>query len=407
MKSSSDEAPPDYAEKKEPYQQGYRWVILALLCLAYFAFVVIARCISPLVTPILEDLNISYSQMGMILGSWQLTYIVVAIIAGTIIDRLGLRKALFVGIAIVGLSGILRYFPEGFTALLLAVALFGIGGPMISIGCPKAVSQWFHGKERGIAIGWYSTGSRLGGLFALAATNSLVMPMTGYSWRLTFVYYGLMTIAVALLWLFFAREKRSSDDTASAGVREVFLKLIKVRDVRIILIIGFLYFAANHGFVNWLPNILEAGGMTPSQAGFAASLPVLVGLPTILIVPRLIPSHLRGRFTALFTFVSAIAIVLTVTTSGASLFAGLVIYGVISSPLIPMLMLILMDIPEVGSAYMGSAGGMFFCVAEIGGFAAPLIMGVLVDVTQSFLSGTVLLAVFCLIISVMALLMKT
>jgi len=71
----------------EPYLKSYRWVILALLWLLYATFGLISRSISPLVTPILKDLDISYGQMGLILGSWQLTYIAVAIIAGAIIDK--------------------------------------------------------------------------------------------------------------------------------------------------------------------------------------------------------------------------------------------------------------------------------------------------------------------------------
>jgi MFS family permease len=46
---------------------------------------------------ILNDLRMSYSQMGFILGSWQLTYILVALVAGAILDRWGVRKSIFAG----------------------------------------------------------------------------------------------------------------------------------------------------------------------------------------------------------------------------------------------------------------------------------------------------------------------
>jgi cyanate permease len=61
----------------------------------------------------------------------------------------------------------------------------------------------------------------------------------------------------------------------------------------------------------------------------------------------------------------------------------------------------------VGSASMGSAVGMFYCVAEMGGFAGPFAMGALVDATGGFLSGVILLAVLCLVISLLSLLLKT
>jgi nitrate/nitrite transporter NarK len=75
------------------------------------------------------------------------------------------------------------------------------------------------------------------------------------------------------------------------------------------------------------------------------------------------------------------------TFTGFLMFAGLILYGVTSCTLVPLLTLILMDTPEVGSKYMGSAGGLFFCISEIGGFLSPLVVGMLVDWTGDFLVG--------------------
>ena len=66
-----------------------------------------------------------------------------------------------------------------------------------------------------------------------------------------------------------------------------------------------------------------------------------------------------------------------------------------------------MDAPEVGSKHMGSAGGLFFCVAEIGGFAGPLLMGVLVDMTGTFLAGAFFLAGLNIAIFVLTSLLQT
>ncbi len=390
----------------EPYLKSYRWVILALLWLLYATFGLISRSISPLVTPILKDLDISYGQMGLILGSWQLTYIAVAIIAGAIIDKWGVRRSLFVGIVIIGISAALRYFPTGFGGLLPIVALFGIGGPLISIGCPKAISVWFRGKGRGTAVGIYTTGPWVGGLLAFAATNSFVMPLTGYSWRLTFVYYGLLTFAVASLWWLLARDSKPTGDTTSANMSKVFGRLIKVRNVRVLLLAGLLSFAIMHGFTNWLPKILESGGLSPTTAGFAASIPFFASIPAVLVIPRVVPPHLRGRFIALLSLLVTVALVVSVTTSAFPLLVGLVLFGIAGSSLLPLLMLILMETPEVGPRYMGSAGGIFFCVAEIGGFTGPLIMGALVDMTGTFLAGAAFLASLSLVIFAMTFLLK-
>jgi len=391
----------------EPYLKPYRWVIVALLWLLYVTFGLVSRSLSPLVTPILRDLNISYGQMGFILGSWQLTYIAVAIIAGAIIDKWGVRRPIFVGTVIIGLSAALRYFPGGFGGFLPVVALFGVGGPLISIGAPKAISMWFSGKSRGTATGIYMTGLGIGGLIAFAATNRFVMPLTGYSWRLTFVCYGLLTFAVALLWLLLARDAKPAEDTHSSNMRTVFGGLIKVRNVRVVLLIGLMSFTVNHGFTNWLPKILENGGFSATTAGFIAAITLVVGIPAVLLIPRVVPPRLRPRVIALLALLVAVALVVSVTTSALPMIMGLVLFGIAGPSLLPLLMLLLMDSPEIGSEYMGSVGGMFFCIAEIGGFTGPLIMGALVDITGGFLVGTAFLVGLCVVIFAVTFLLRT
>ena len=395
-------------EKLEPYQTRYRWMMLALVSLLYWVFGVVTRSLPPLVTPILEDLEITYSQMGMILGSWQLTYIGVAAIGGAIIDRWGIRNSLFVGILIIGFSEALRSLAGGFSTMFLFVAVFGLGGPMISIGCPKTISAWFRGKERGTAVGVYTAMSWVGGLTAFATANSIVMPLMGHSWRLTFVFYSLLAFAAAVLWYFLARETTLKEETTEdRSIVKVFTTLVRVRKVRAILLMGFLSFAASHGFSSWFPKILESIGLPPSTAGFTASFPLLIGIPMLLLVPRWVTPSLRGRIIVIISLGFSIAVLIVSGTQLGKLFiTGLLLYGLTLGPVFPLLMLILMDIPQVGPKYMGSAGGMFFCVAEIGGFVGPFIVGAVKDLTGSFFFGATVVAGLSLLIAIMGLTLK-
>ena len=73
----------------------------------------------------------------------------------------------------------------------------------------------------------------------------------------------------------------------------------------------------------------------------------------------------------------------------------------------PMLVLRLMETPEVALKYLGSATGVFFCVSEIGGFLGPFIVGFLVDLTEGFEAGILFLTVMGLLIFVFMSLLKT
>ena len=391
----------------DSYRSNYRWVMLVLLWLLYICFGIVSRAIFPLVTPILNDLRMIYSQMGLILGSWQLTYIMMALGAGSILDRWGVRKSIFAGAFVIGLSASLRYFANDSAFLLMAVALFGVGGPMISIGGPKTISAWFRGPSRGLAIGLYTSGNWIGGLLALALTNSLVMPMAGNNWRTTFAIYGLITFGIGLIWLLFSRGSENGQTSARISIIDVFRSLVRLHDVRIVLTMGLLAFAIGHGLGSWLPKILETSGLSGQQAGLAASITVAAGIPSILVIPSLVPLHYRGRVMAVLCILTAVNIVLVMQVSGAALLIGLAILGFISSPFMSLLLLILMDSPGVEDRYMGSAGGMFFCVAEIGGFAGPFLMGVLVDLTGTFMSGALFLAILCIAIAALTFLLRS
>jgi cyanate permease len=325
-----------------------------------------------------------------------MTYIFAALVAGTILDRWGVRKSIFAGALVIGLSASLRYFSSGFFTMLIAVALFGLGGPMISIGGPKTISAWFSGRSRGTAMGIYTTGNWVGGLMALALTNSLVMPLVGHNWRLAFVVYGVFTFSIALQWLLLARGDNPGGQSGGSRIFDVFVNLIKISNVRILLIMGLLAFAIGHGFSSWLPKILEDSGMSASQAGWAAAVSIAAGIPSILALPSLVPPRFRGHIIAVLAVMTTVNLVLVMKISGIALYLGLATLGFISAPFMALLLLILMDSPGVETRYMGSAGGMFFCVAEIGGFTGPFIMGILVDATGSFMAGALFLAGLCL-----------
>ena len=390
----------------EPYQKKYRWVVLAAVWLLYASFGLCMRSLPPIVTPVLRDLNMRYSEMGFIMGSWQLVYIPVAVFAGFAIDKWGIRKSLFIGALIISLSEGLRYYATGFITLLPLVALFGIGGPLISIGAPKVVSSWFKGNDRATAVGIYTTAPWIGGLFSIAATNSIIMPLTGGSWRLTLLYYGILTLVFAFIWGIFARDSGEGEATSGASLKESFISLVKIRNVRIVLVAGLLTLFIEHGFSHWLPKMLENRGFTPEDAGFLAAVPLAAAFPTVLLLPRFIPGRSRGRYVAILSVLMSAGLLLSYIAPSWVRTLGLVVYGISAPSLLPLLMLVIMEQPQVGTKYMGLAGGMFFCVAEVGGFTGPLLMGGLVDFTDSFLSGIIFFSVTGILLGLVILMVR-
>jgi predicted MFS family arabinose efflux permease len=73
------------------------------------------------------------------------------------------------------------------------------------------------------------------------------------------------------------------------------------------------------------------------------------------------------------------------TTSGLVLTGALVAIGFGRSATTPLMMLLLMETDAVGPGRMGTAAGLYFTVGELGGFAGPAVIGLLLNATGGFL----------------------
>ena len=208
------------------------------------------------------------------------------------------------------------------------------------------------------------------------------------------------------IWGIFARNAGEGEVTAGISLKESFIALVKIRNVRIVLACGLLTLFVEHGFSHWLPKMLENRGFSPEDAGFLAAVPLIAAIPAVLLLPRFIPRNSRGRYIAVLSVISSAGLLLSYIASSWVRTLGLVAYGVSAPSLLPLLMLVLMEEPGVGPKHMGLTGGMFFCIAEIGGFTGPLLMGGLIDFTDSFMPGIIFFAVTGVILGLIILMVR-
>ncbi len=400
MSQASDDAAPT-----APHP--YRWAMLAGLWLIYFGFGLTVASTAPLVEPIARDLGLSHSAMGSVMGAWPLIYIFSAIPCGALLDRAGPRRALFLGVVTVAASAAARGLSGGHLELFCAVAILGIGGPLISVGAPKLIALWFDGPERGFAMGLYVTGPTTGNIVALAGTNALAMPLLGGDWRDVLFVYAAFVLATGFVWLAVTTHpaSRAAERRVAAEPRRsqlaVFSELLRIPAVRLMLIISVGIFFFNHSLNNWLPQILRDGGMDAVTAGYWSSVPTVVGMIGALIIPRLATPD--RRFLILFGLIgSACAAALLIRTLDAgALPVGLVLQGLARGSMSSIAILFLMETRGVGSRVMGAAGGMYFSAGEIGGVLGPLSVGAMFDATGGFSAPLLMLSGVCVALALL------
>ena len=375
-----------------PPTHRYRWAVLGGVWLMYFSFGVCVASTGPLIAEIAHDLGTSYTAIGAVLGAWQLVYIAAALPLGALLDRIGVALGLTLSAGVMAGSLLLRGAAGDGTELFLAVALFGLGGPLVSIGAPKLIAIWFHGPDRGMAMGIYITGVNIGAIVALAATNALMMPLTGGSWRAVLWIWGGIVLGAGALWWALSRhpEARQRDGAGlGAGVSKgeslsALLGIARLRVVQVVLVMSVGIFFLNHGLGNWLPEILRDKGMSPAAAGLWAAIPTVVGVAGALVIPRLATPERRTAIMGGLILSAILATLLLQLSPGWGLVTGLILQGIARSSMMTVAILLLMEAPGVPPQRAGMAGGMFFTVAEIGGVLGPLSVGALSEVSGGF-----------------------
>ena len=331
------------------------------------------------------------------MGAWQFVYLFAAIPLGFALDRIGLVNALFAAAILISVSALLRAFAIDTLTLGLAVALFGIGGPLISVGAPKVISCCFNDDERALAMGIYMTGPALGGIFSLSLTNSVLMPYFNGQWRYVFLCYSALVFVAGVVWLIVNLRMRQqskqllsgSDISARNGGSgesrfSAFFKLCRLPVVQIVLLMSVFVFTYTHGLGNWLPSILQESGFSAAEAGYWSSIPTVVGVLASLTIPRLAKGSRRFLILGLVSLLAVLSLLGLLFLDGWMLLLALCAIGIVRGTLMTLCLLILMQTPSVGSRYMGIAGGLFFTFAEIGGVAGPSGIGYFRDSTGSF-----------------------
>ncbi|MBT7733091.1 MAG: MFS transporter [Rhodospirillaceae bacterium] len=367
---------------------------------------------APLVPAICSDLEISYGAMGAVLGAWPFVYILSALPCGMLLDRIGPRKALFVAAAIMALSGFLRSFSDTYLIMILAVAVFGLGGPLISIGAPKLIAFLFEGKDRGLAMGIYITGPGVGAVVALSITNSFLLPIFDYSWRSVIGAYALFTISSGCIWLLLSSNQlghlvEATMQAASTGpIGETFRNLASIRSVQIVLAMSVGIFFFNHGLNNWLPEIIRSKGLSFAEAGYWAAIPTTVSIMSALLIPRLATAERRMLVMGLLIVCAGGATILLHTAPGLQLAFGLCLQGLARGAMMTVALLMLVEIPNVGPKRAGTAGGLFFTAAEIGGVTGPLVIGLLHDLSGGFSISLTMLSFICFLLLVLLFLLQ-
>ncbi|WP_144152856.1 MFS transporter [Paraburkholderia sp. BCC1885] len=154
--------------------QRYRWWILGVSTLTQLAAALASQGIGAWGVYAQDVLGLSARQIGALATVSSLVPIVGLALIGPVLDRVGERMPVFLGMLVLALSMVLLSAFTGYGALTAAMLLMGAGYSPIQPGGSKAIYHWFPAQERGLAMGIRQAALPLGGACAALFFPSLI-----------------------------------------------------------------------------------------------------------------------------------------------------------------------------------------------------------------------------------------
>lgn len=352
-----------------------------------------------------EDLGLNVAQMGILLSAFLWAYAFSQLPAGALVDRVGPRWLLGIGLMIWSGAQMAAGTVSSITQFAIARVFLGVGeSPQFTSGV-RVVRDWFNVKERALGVGMVNTSPFIGQAIAPPLLTAM---MLGFGWRWMFIVMGLAGMAVAVIWVIWFREPRhlpldaaeraylTEGDPPAAAEPITFAQwryLFAFRSTWGLILgcFGLGYCTWLYG--TWLPGYLEIQRhMSIRATGYVASIPfalaVLGAIGGGLLADRLVRrgvSPVNSRKVplvaglvgvAVFTIgaaevssnTMAVACVTLAMVCGA-MCSGL--YWALASAIAP-------------SNCTASAGSLANFGSYIGGAITPAVTGVIVQVTGSF-----------------------
>src|ERR1700761_2212945 len=244
------------------------------------------------------ELGLSLGQMGLLLSAFLWIYAVCQLPIGGLVDRIGPRRLLGIGLVVWSLAQMAGGLASSFGFFIVARAVLGIGEAPQFPSAARVVSNWFPLRSRGTPTGIYNAASPLGSALAPLCLSFVVV---SFNWRWAFIATGMLGLVVAVIWFALYRDPDKSQmteaerrylDEGSQSAGEVPSKLTFAEWRGLFsyattwgMLIGFFGSVyLNWVYLTWLPGYLTIERhMSLIHTGFAASVPFLCGIVGSLV----------------------------------------------------------------------------------------------------------------------------
>ena len=354
---------------------SWRWAMLLLIFFTRTTLGFQFQSIAALTPFLVDDFDISWAQVGLLMGLFMLPGVVFALPGGLLGQRFGSQRVVVAGLGLMIAGGMLVSYAGGFGSATLGRTLAGIGGILVNIMLARMVADWFRGRELQTALGLMLAAWPFGMALALMMLGPFALIT---SWRVA-EYTTVVAAALALgvMALFY------EDPHWTGGGRAAQLRLNVPRRVWLLAVSAGAGWALLNASIivvaSFAPSFLMSRGSSVSEAGLITGAALWISIVSVplggLVADRVDRSRLLIVTGCLVAAVSMIAIACAPLPG-----LWMVVTGILLG-LPPSIMMALLP-RAVSPDHLATALGVFYALFYLGMAVSQTVAGLLRDLTD-------------------------
>ncbi|HSF03232.1 MAG TPA: MFS transporter, partial [Solirubrobacterales bacterium] len=173
-----------------------RWLMLAVPAAIYFVSYFHRVAPAVVAADLMRAFAVTAADLGTLAAIYPYVFVVMALVAGTLVDTLGSRLTLVLGGTAMGAGAVVFGLAPVFAVAVTGRLAVGLGASVVLIAFLALAAEWFRPDEFATVSGLSQTVGNLGGL---VAASPLALLVEAIGWRRSFVLIGVVTCFLGLL----------------------------------------------------------------------------------------------------------------------------------------------------------------------------------------------------------------
>ncbi len=196
---------------------NFRWVIAFIFFLVYTVAAADRANLGMALPFIRKEFAMSNTVAGALASLFLLAYAIAQIPSGYIFSRFGVRSIF--SLAMVATSAASGLIGTASSVLMLKAYRFLLGlaeGPL-PLGITSTINHWFPPKEKGTATGIFLSAAKFGPVLVPPLCAWILV---AYGWRQIFIIFAFPGILLSVVWYFLVKNHPSESPYCSEGERQ-------------------------------------------------------------------------------------------------------------------------------------------------------------------------------------------